>query len=45
MISMTGLFSSPLMVGGEILLGISLTIFVCALIATAWGDRMPTNKR
>jgi hypothetical protein len=30
---------STLMVGGEILLGVSLTIFVGALIATAWGER------
>jgi hypothetical protein len=39
------MFHSTLMVGGEILLAISLTIFVGALIATAWGDRMSTKKR
>jgi hypothetical protein len=42
---MSGMFNSPLMVGGAILLGICLTIFVGALIVAAWGDRLPTDKR
>jgi hypothetical protein len=41
---MSGMFTSPLMVGGEILLGFCLTIFVGALIA-ACGNRMRTNRR
>jgi hypothetical protein len=41
---MAGMFTSPLMVGGEILLGISLTVFVGALIA-ACSNRMRTNRR
>jgi hypothetical protein len=41
---MTAMFVAPLMVGGEILLGISLTIFAGALI-TACGDRMQNNRR
>ena len=41
---MSDMFNSPLMVGGEILLGISVTIFVGALIATL-GDRGRTNGR
>jgi hypothetical protein len=35
---------SPLMVGGEILLGLSLTIFVGTLIAT-FGDRKRMGRR
>jgi hypothetical protein len=41
---MSGMFNSPLMVGGGILLGICLTIFVGALIATL-SDRMRTTRR
>jgi hypothetical protein len=41
---MTGTFATHLMVGGEILLGFSLTMFVGALIAT-FGDRMRTSRR
>jgi hypothetical protein len=41
---MSGMFDSPLMVGGEILLGICLTVFVGALIA-ACGNRMRTNRQ
>ena len=41
---MTGTFISPLLIGGEVLLGFSLTIFVGALIAT-FGDRMRTRRR
>jgi hypothetical protein len=40
---MAGMFTSPLMAGGEILLGISLTVFVGALIA-ACSNRMRTNS-
>jgi hypothetical protein len=40
---MSGMFNSPLIVGGEILLGVSLTVFVGALIA-ACSNRM-TNRR
>jgi hypothetical protein len=36
------MFTSPLFLGGEIILGISLTIFVVALIA-AFGDQ--TGRR
>jgi hypothetical protein len=43
-IIMSGMFNSPLMVGGGILLGICLTIFVGALIATL-SDRMRTTRR
>ena len=41
---MTGMLISPLFVGGEILLGFSLTVFVGALIATL-GDRTRTGRR
>jgi hypothetical protein len=41
---MSGMFNSPLMVSGEILLGICLTIFVGALIATL-SDRVRTTRR
>jgi hypothetical protein len=41
---MGGMFNSPLMVAGEVLLGISLTVFVGALIA-ACGNSMRTNRR
>jgi hypothetical protein len=41
---MSGMFDSPLIVGGEILLGISLTVFVGALIA-ACSNRMRTKKQ
>jgi hypothetical protein len=41
---MGGMFNSPLMVAGEVLLGISLTVFVGTLIA-ACGNRMRTNRR
>ena len=41
---MSGMFASPLMVGGEILLGLSLAMFVAALIGV-YGDRMLTNGR
>jgi hypothetical protein len=41
---MAGMFTSPLMVGGEILLGICLTVFVGALIATC-SNRMRANRR
>ena len=41
---MSGMFASPLMVGGEILLGLSLAMFVAALIGV-YGDRMLINRR
>ena len=41
---MSGMFASPLMVGGEILLGLSLAMFVAAMIGV-YGDRMLTNRR
>jgi hypothetical protein len=41
---MSGMFESPLMVGVEVLLGVSLTVFVGALIA-ACGNRLRTNRR
>jgi hypothetical protein len=41
---MSGMFNSPLMIGGEILLGISLTVFVGALIAASI-NRMRPNRR
>jgi hypothetical protein len=41
---MSGMFASPVMVGGEILLGLSLAMFVAALIGV-YGDRMLTNRR
>jgi len=37
-------FASPVMLGGEILLGLSLAMFVAALIGV-YGDRMLTNRR
>jgi hypothetical protein len=43
MISMGGMFNSSVMVCGEILLGISLTVFVGALIA-ACGNRMASRR-
>jgi hypothetical protein len=39
---MSGMFASPLEVGGEIFLGFSLAMFVAALIGV-YGDRMLTN--
>ena len=39
---MSGMFVSPLMVGGEICLGLSLAMFVAALIGV-YGDRMLTK--
>jgi hypothetical protein len=41
---MSGMFESPLMVGVKVLLGVSLTVFVGALIA-ACGNRLRTNRR
>jgi hypothetical protein len=41
---MSGMFNSLLMVGGEILLGISLTVFVGALIAASI-NRIRLNRR
>ena len=41
---MTGTFVSPLFIGGEILLGLSLTVFVSAWIATL-SQRMRTGRR
>jgi hypothetical protein len=41
---MSGMFNSPLMVGGEILLGISLTVFLGAMIAASI-NRMRPNRR
>ncbi len=41
---MTSLFTSPLLVGGEIVLFFSLTVFVGALIAT-FGDRARNGRR
>jgi hypothetical protein len=41
---MTTLFTSPLFVGGEIVLGLSLTVFVGALIATI-GDSARSGRR
>jgi hypothetical protein len=39
---MSGMFASRLVVGGEIFLGLSLAMFVAALIGV-YGDRMLTN--
>jgi hypothetical protein len=37
-------FVSPLFAAGEVLLGLSLTVFVGALIAT-YGDRVGSRRR
>jgi hypothetical protein len=41
---MPGIVASPLMVGGEVLVGLSLAMFVAAVIGV-YGDRMLTNRR
>jgi hypothetical protein len=41
---MSGTFVSPLFIGGEILLGLSLTVFVGAWIANL-GDRAHPGRR
>ncbi len=41
---MIGLFPTPLFAAGEIILGLSLTVFVGALIASV-GDRMKSHRR
>ena len=41
---MTALFPTPLFAAGEILLGLSLTVFVGSLIATL-GERVRTPRR
>jgi len=41
---MISLFATPLFVAGEIALGLSLTIFVGALIASV-GDRINSGRR
>jgi hypothetical protein len=42
---MAGMFTSPLMVGGEILLGICLTVFVGALMQPAAIACGPTGDK
>jgi hypothetical protein len=42
---MAGMFTSTLWVGGEILLGLSLTLFVGGMIATLLGDRARMGRQ